>query len=110
MQEDFSRPDPYGAGYYDPVVNANILYIEEVLKRVNAERIRKRTYRVDVLCNNTHAWPIVKQLLDRLGCDVHFWSCSESQVLRLADRPEADLVAFLKEDVEVMRIYSAEKG
>jgi mannose-1-phosphate guanylyltransferase/phosphomannomutase len=110
MLEDFSRPDPYEAGYYDPVANANILYIEEVLKRVNAERIRKRMYQVDVHCNNTHAWTIVKQLLERLGCNVHFWSSCESQAPRLTDRPDADLVVFLNEDVEALSIYSAEKG
>lgn len=109
-QEDFSRPQMYDAGYYNPIGNAGTLYLEEVLSQVSASSIRKQGYRVDVHCSNTHVWSIVKPLLHRLGCHAHFWSGNEPETRLQTGISQADLVVDLDEDVSSLRLYSTEKG
>jgi mannose-1-phosphate guanylyltransferase/phosphomannomutase len=106
MQEDFSRPDIYEAGTYIPVGNAHTVYLDDVLGQFSIQTIRARGYRIDFHCGNTQAWPMLKLLFMRLGCDVHFWSNSEPNVPIFSGISEADIIVHLDENVESLRLYT----
>jgi mannose-1-phosphate guanylyltransferase / phosphomannomutase len=78
LQEDFVRPDVKGLGLLEQAPQVLNVYIQELLQRVEMDRIRSRHFRVVLHCECNHIATAILPIFERLNCHViTLWNSAE---------------------------------
>lgn len=70
FQEDFARPTSQGFGGMEQGTQITQFYMEEVLSRVDVDKLKKRGYRVVLHAESKQITDVMLPILERLHCQV----------------------------------------
>ncbi len=78
LQEDFVRPDVKGLGLLEQALQISDSYTEELMSRIDTDKIRSRCFKVVLQCECYHIVNTILPILGRLNCHViTLWNNTE---------------------------------